>query len=221
MSSAATGKPEDILRDADIAMYRAKAAGRARYEIFDQEMHRHAVRLLALETDLRRALEREEFVMHYQPIVALDTGTIVGFESLVRWNHPERGLVAPEQFIAIAEETGLIVPLCWVALRQASSQAREWQRQFPGDPPLFICVNFSGKLFMQPGAVEQVMAILDETGLPPQSLWLEVTENVVLDHGEEVTFSITEGIAFGFIAYIDNGKVIADVYDSSFDNITH
>jgi EAL domain-containing protein (putative c-di-GMP-specific phosphodiesterase class I) len=197
-------KPEDILRDADIAMYRAKAAGRARYEVFDQEMHRHAVRLLALETDLRRALDREDFVMHYQPIVALDSGRIVGFESLVRWNHPERGLVAPEQFIAIAEETGLIVPLCWVALRQACVQTRAWQLAYPSDPPLFICVNFSGKLFMQPGAVEQLMAILAETGLPSESLWLEVTENVVVDHGDEVMAKLRELRSLGVQLSIDD-----------------
>jgi diguanylate cyclase (GGDEF)-like protein len=117
LSTEETRGPEDILRDADIAMYRAKAAGRARYEVFDSEMHRHAVRLLALETELRRAIEREDFVMHYQPIVALATGRIVGFEGLVRWNHPERGLVAPGHFIGLAEETGLIVPLCWFTLR--------------------------------------------------------------------------------------------------------
>jgi diguanylate cyclase (GGDEF)-like protein/PAS domain S-box-containing protein len=204
LSSPSIEKPEDILRDADIAMYRAKAAGRARYEVFDQEMHRHAVRLLALETDLRRALDRDDFVMHYQPIVALDSGRIVGFESLVRWNHPDRGLVAPEQFIAIAEETGLIVPLCWVALRQACLQARAWQLAYPSDPPLFICVNFSGKLFMQPGAVEQLMAILAETGLPPECLWLEVTESVVVDHGDEVMAKLRELRSLGVQLSIDD-----------------
>jgi diguanylate cyclase (GGDEF)-like protein/PAS domain S-box-containing protein len=204
LSSPSMEKPEDILRDADIAMYRAKAAGRARYEVFDQEMHRHAVRLLALETDLRRALDHEDFVMHYQPIVALDSGRIVGFESLVRWNHPERGLVAPEQFIAIAEETGLIVPLCWVALRQACLQTSEWQLAYPSDPPLFICVNFSGKLFMQAGAVEHLMGILAETGLPPECLWLEVTENVVVDHGDEVMAKLRELRSLGVQLSIDD-----------------
>jgi diguanylate cyclase (GGDEF)-like protein/PAS domain S-box-containing protein len=204
LSNPDTKKPEDILRDADIAMYRAKAAGRARYEVFDQEMHRHAVKLLAIETDLRHAIERDEFIMHYQPIVALDTGRIVGFEALVRWNHPRRGVIAPEQFIAIAEETGLIVPLCWLSLRKACEQTRLWQDAFHLDPPLFICVNVSGKLFMQPQAVEQVMVVLEETGLEPRSLWLEVTENVVLDHGEEVTARLLELRDLGVQLSIDD-----------------
>jgi diguanylate cyclase (GGDEF)-like protein/PAS domain S-box-containing protein len=204
LSHPDTEKPEDILRDADIAMYRAKAAGRARYEVFDQEMHRHAVKLLSLENDLRRAIERDEFVMNYQPIVALDTGQIVGFEGLVRWNHPRRGLVVPEQFIAIAEETGLIVPLCWLSLRKACEQARRWQDLFNLDPPLFICVNVSGKLFMQPQAVEQFMSVLAETGLEPRSLWLEVTENVVVDHDEEVTAKLLELRQLGVQLSIDD-----------------
>jgi diguanylate cyclase (GGDEF)-like protein/PAS domain S-box-containing protein len=204
VSSPATEKPEDILRDADIAMYRAKAAGRARYEVFDQEMHRHAVRFLAVETELRHALDNDDLVMHYQPIVSLFSGRIVGFESLVRWNHPTRGMIAPEQFIAIAEETGLIVPLCWMSLRKAACQARQWQKDFPLDPPLFICVNISGKLFMQPGAVQQFMAVLAETSLPAESLWLEVTENVVLDHGEEVTAKLLELRQLGVQLSIDD-----------------
>ena len=204
LSSEQTRGPEDILRDADIAMYRAKAAGRNRYEIFDQEMHRHAVRLLALETELRRAIECEDFVMHYQPIVALDTGLIVGFEGLVRWNHPERGLVAPGQFIGLAEETGLIVPLCWFTLRECCGQARRWQMMFPKNPPLFISVNVSGKLFLQPDAVERLVAILERTGLPPESLRLEVTENVVVDHGDEVMNKLSKLRALGVELSIDD-----------------
>ncbi len=204
LSSEQTRGPEDILRDADIAMYRAKAAGRNRYEIFDQEMHRHAVRLLALETELRRAIECDDFVMHYQPIVALDTGSIAGFEGLVRWNHPERGLIAPGQFIGLAEETGLIVPLCWFTLRECCGQARRWQQMFPKNPPLFISVNVSGKLFMQPDAVERLVAILEQTGLPPESLRLEVTENVVVDHGDEVMTKLTKLRALGVELSIDD-----------------
>jgi diguanylate cyclase (GGDEF)-like protein/PAS domain S-box-containing protein len=204
LSSDETRGPEDILRDADIAMYRAKAAGRARYEVFDSEMHRHAVRLLALETELRRAIEREDFVMHYQPIVALDTGRIVGFEGLVRWNHPERGLVAPGHFIGLAEETGLIVPLCWYTLRECCRQASRWQLMFPEDPPLFISVNVSGKLFMQPDAVERLVAILEDSRLPPGSLRLEVTENVVVDHGDEVMAKLTRLRSLGVELSIDD-----------------
>ena len=204
LSTTETRGPEDILRDADIAMYRAKAAGRARYEIFDSEMHRHAVRLLALETELRRAIEREDFVMHYQPIVALDRGRIVGFEGLIRWNHPERGLVAPGHFIPLAEETGLIVPLCWYTLRECCGQARRWQLMFPQEPPLFMSVNVSGKLFMQPDAVEQIVKILTDSGLAPESLRLEVTENVVVDHGDEVMAKLGKLRALGVQLSIDD-----------------
>ncbi len=204
VSSDQTRGPEDILRDADIAMYRAKAAGRNRYEVFDQEMHRHAVRLLALETELRRAIEAEDFVMHYQPIVALDTGRIVGFEGLVRWNHSERGLIAPGQFIGLAEETGLIVPLCWYTLRECCKQAQTWQQEFPQTPPLFMSVNVSGKLFMQPDVVDQLMGVLETSRLNPESLRLEVTENVVVDHGHEVMTKLTQLRSMGVQLSIDD-----------------
>ncbi len=183
-SSTAYKHPEEILRDADTAMYRAKAAGRGCYQVFDQTMHRSVVALLKLETELRRAVELKQFVMHYQPIVSLESGSIVGFEGLVRWNHPDRGLVNPERFIAVAEETGLIVPLGWWVLRQACWHAREWQQLMPAQPPLYVSVNVSGKVIMQPDMFERVTRILDETGLPPTSLRLEITENVIMDHGD-------------------------------------
>jgi diguanylate cyclase (GGDEF)-like protein/PAS domain S-box-containing protein len=204
VSSEETRGPEDILRDADIAMYRAKAAGRNRYEVFDQEMHKHAVRLLSLETELRRAIEAEDFVMHYQPIVALDSGSIVGFEGLVRWNHPDRGLIAPGQFIGLAEETGLIVPLCWLTLRECCRQAWRWQQMFPRNPPLFMSVNVSGKLFMQPDAVERLVEILSRSGLAPECLRLEVTENVVVDHGDEVMAKLSKLRSLGIQLSIDD-----------------
>jgi diguanylate cyclase (GGDEF)-like protein/PAS domain S-box-containing protein len=183
-SSPAYKHPEEILRDADTAMYRAKAAGRGCYQVFDQTMHRSVVALLKLETELRRAVELRQFVMHYQPIVALESGRIVGFEGLVRWKHPDRGLVNPERFIAVAEETGLIVPLGWWVLRQACWHAREWQQLLPSEPPLYVSVNVSGKVVMQPDMFERVTKILEETGLPPTSLRLEITENVIMDHGD-------------------------------------
>jgi diguanylate cyclase (GGDEF)-like protein len=177
---------DGLLRNADLAMYRAKAAGRGRYEVFDVELHRAAVQLLKLETELRRAVAAGDFVMHYQPIVTLDSGAIVGFEALTRWLHSERGLLPPAHFIALAEETGLIVPLGWLVLERACAQARDWQQRFPANPPYFMSVNVSGKLFAQEGAVEQVLAILERSGLAPESLRLEVTESVVLEHGVEV-----------------------------------
>jgi diguanylate cyclase (GGDEF)-like protein/PAS domain S-box-containing protein len=181
-----TADAEGLLRDADLAMYRAKAAGRGCYEVFDLELHRAAVALLKLETELRRAVAAGDFVMHYQPIVALRTGRIMGFEALARWMHPRRGLVLPAHFIAVAEETSLVVPLGWLVLERACGQAREWQERFPQDPPLFMSVNVSGKLFAQDGAVDHLLRILENSRLAPESLRLEVTESVVLDHGEAV-----------------------------------
>jgi diguanylate cyclase (GGDEF)-like protein/PAS domain S-box-containing protein len=184
LSSPGDKRPEEILRDADTAMHRAKAAGRGSYQLFDQAMHRNAVALLKLETELRHAVELKQFVMHYQPVVSLKNGRIVGFEGLVRWKHPERGLVNPERFIAVAEETGLIVPLGWWVMRQACRHAREWQQLLPSQPPVHVSVNVSGKVVMQPDMFDRVTAILEGTALPPTSLRLEVTENVIMDHGD-------------------------------------
>ena len=195
---------EGMLRDADLAMYRAKAAGRGRYEVFDLELHRAAVRLLKVEIDLRRAVAAHDFVMHYQPIVALDSGRIVGFEALTRWQHPERGLVPPAAFIGVAEETGLIAPLGWFVLESACRQGREWQLRYPVEPPFFMSVNVSGKVFAQPNAVEQLLAVLERTQLPAESLRLEVTESVVLDHGEDVMRRLLELRAFGVQLSIDD-----------------
>ncbi|HEV8632433.1 MAG TPA: EAL domain-containing protein [Thermoanaerobaculia bacterium] len=204
LSGEAAPDPESMLRDADLAMYRAKDAGRGRYEVFDLELHRAALRLLKLETELRRAVAAGDFVMHYQPIIALDGGKIVGFEALVRWQHAERGLIPPARFIAVAEETGLIAPLGWFVLDQACAQAATWQRKFPAEPPLFMSVNVSGKLFKQATAVDQVLGILGRSQLPPESLRLEVTENVVLEHGETVMQRLLELRALGVQLSIDD-----------------
>jgi diguanylate cyclase (GGDEF)-like protein/PAS domain S-box-containing protein len=204
LSADGATSADGMLRDADIAMYRAKGAGRARYEIFDRKMHRAAVRLLSMETELRRAVDQGDFVMHYQPIVSLDDGRIVGFEALVRWNHPERGLVAPTAFIAIAEETGLIVPLGWWVLEHACRQARQWQLAFPSEPPLFMSVNVSGKLFTQADAVDGVVRILEASQLEPESLRLEVTESVVMEHTEQAMRKLLELRAFGVQLSIDD-----------------
>jgi diguanylate cyclase (GGDEF)-like protein/PAS domain S-box-containing protein len=206
IAHSATGylNPEEILRDADIAMYRAKAGGKARYEIFDRDMHQSAVALLKLETELRQAVQREEFLMHFQPIVSLSHGRIVGFEGLVRWQHPERGLVSPSQFIAVAEETGLIVPMGWWVLRESCRQTREWQLRFPSDPPLWVSVNMSGKLFMKKKMVDRLCGILEETGLQPPSLRIEVTENVVMDHADVAIRNLMELRALGVQLSIDD-----------------
>jgi len=168
-------------------------------------MHQSAVALLKLETELRRSVHRGDFLMNYQPIVSLgNISRIVGFEALVRWKHPERGIVTPANFIAIAEETGLIVPLGWWVLREACQQTRRWQEQFPGDPPLWISVNMSGKLFMKSNMVDELLGILEETGLEPRDLRLEVTENVVMDHADLAIRNLMELRALGIQLSIDD-----------------
>jgi predicted signal transduction protein with EAL and GGDEF domain len=194
----------EMLRDADIAMYRAKAAGKARYEIFDRQMHASAVALLRLETELRRAVERREFEMHYQPIVALDHGALVGFEALVRWRHPSGVLKRPQGFLAVAEETGLIVPIGWWALDQACRQTALWQRVYPDTAGLTISVNVSGKLFLQDDVVDHLRQLLDGAGLEPGCLRLEITESVVLDHGDEVLAKLADIRALGVQLHVDD-----------------
>ncbi|MDC0833043.1 diguanylate phosphodiesterase [Leptolyngbya valderiana BDU 20041] len=180
LGTAAYERSEHVLRDADAAMYCAKDLGKGRYRVFDTGMHVRAVNFLQLETDLRRALEREEFRVHYQPIVDLRSGKIAGFEALVRWLHPERGLVSPVRFIPAAEETGLIVPIgAWV-LRQACSQLHEWHQQFPHARHLTIAVNISVKQFAQTDLLEQIDLILEETKLNGKFLKLEITESTIV-----------------------------------------
>jgi diguanylate cyclase (GGDEF)-like protein/PAS domain S-box-containing protein len=184
LSSNEHNGPEDLLRDADIAMYRAKAQGNGHHEVFDKMMHARAVSRLQLENDLRRAIERQEFVIHYQPIIRLDTGRLSGFEALIRWQHPERGLIPPAEFIPIAEETEMIIPIGQWVLREACRQTRQWQAQFLGGEPLTISVNLSGKQFMQADLVEYIKHTLRETELEPSCLRLEITESVVMDRFE-------------------------------------
>ena len=185
-------RAEDLLRDADMAMYRAKARGKARHEVFDAEMHTRAVTLLQLETDLRWAIEREEFRLHYQPIVTLESGQIVGFEALIRWQHPERGLVAPAEFIPIAEETGWIVPIGHWVLQEACAQLAAWQAEFPAQTSLSMSVNLSGKQFSQPDLIEIIKNIIRETGIAPGTLKLEITESAIMEDAQTVTSRLIE-----------------------------
>ena len=180
LSNPSYEQAEDILRDADTAMYRAKSMGKARYEIFDADMRASVVARLQLETDLRRALEHGEFHNVYQPIVSLAAGQIVGFEALLRWQHPTRGYLGPEEFITVAEETGLIRDLGWWNLREACRQMTEWRANYGAYSQLTMSVNLSPKQFLQANLVEDIRSLLRELNLPPQALRLELTESTVM-----------------------------------------
>jgi diguanylate cyclase (GGDEF)-like protein/PAS domain S-box-containing protein len=180
LSNSAYEQPEEILRDADTAMYRAKSLGKSRYEVFDADMRASVMARLQLETDLRRALERGEFRNFYQPIVALVSGEIAGFEALLRWQHPTRGLLTPNEFIPVAEETGLIRDLGWWNLREACRQISEWRASASAHRHLTISVNLSAKQFLQPKLVEDIGKLMRELALPPEALKLEITESTVM-----------------------------------------
>jgi len=195
--------PENVLRDADTAMYRAKEGGKARFEMFDGTMHSHAVALLKLENDLRRAIERNEFQVYYQPIICLETDQLFGFEALVRWNHPERGLVSPDTFIPVAEETGLIVDIGQLVLHESCRQMHEWHLSSPGKP-LTISVNLSAKQFAQPDLIGQVKKTLEETGLAAEFVKLEITESVVMKNAEIATAMLMQLCALGVHLSIDD-----------------
>jgi diguanylate cyclase (GGDEF)-like protein/PAS domain S-box-containing protein len=197
-------RPEDCLRDADTAMYRAKRLGTARHEIFDRTMHDDAVALLRLETDLRRAVERKEFRVHYQPIVLLATGRISGFEALLRWQHPERGLLSPVDFLTVAEETGLIIPIGQWLLGEACRQTRAWQEQFDAFPPLAISVNLSSRQFLQPDLLDRVGEALLGADLDAGSIKLEITESVVMENAEEAVAMIGQLRDMGIGIFVDD-----------------
>ena len=180
LSNSAYENPDDMLRDADTAMYRAKSLGKARYEVFDADMRASLVARLQVETDLRHALEREEFRNFYQPIVALDSGRIVGFEALLRWQHPTRGLIGPDEFIHVAEETGLIRELGWWNLREACRQLSEWKANSENYLNFTMNVNLSAKQFLQPNLVEEISDLIRELDFSPETLKLEITESTVM-----------------------------------------
>lgn len=195
---------EDVLRDADTAMYQAKSLGRARYEVFDQGMHAKAPDSAEIETDLWRALERNELTLDYQPIVSLKTGKIAGFEALLRWMHPSRGVVSPLEFISVAEETGLIIPIGQWVLNQACRQTREWQKRYPQKPPLQVSVNLSPKQFMQRDLIDQISLALDSGGLSPASLKVEITEGMVMQNVESTMQMLGQLQALGIAISLDD-----------------
>ena len=197
-------RPEELLRDADAAMYHAKASGKARHEVFDLSMHTRAVALLQLENDLRRALERQEFQLYYQPIICLTSGTISGFEALLRWHHPPRGVVSPADFMSVAEETKLIIPIGWWMMRSACLQMQQWHEQFPEHPNLTVSVNLSNQQFKQPDLIEHIREILQQTQLNPRSLKLEITEGVIMENAESSVAVLGELKSLEVQLYIDD-----------------
>jgi diguanylate cyclase (GGDEF)-like protein/PAS domain S-box-containing protein len=183
ISTSGYARPEDVLRDADIAMYRAKERGKARHEVFDAAMHERAVELLTFETDLRRAIERGELRVHYQPIVSLRTGDVHGVEALVRWQRGEQ-LVGADEIVSMAEETGMILPIGDWVLREALRQLRDWDQRGIGGGSLTVHVNLSARQLLQPDVIERVRAALDDSGVAPKRLHLEVTESVLIDSAD-------------------------------------
>ncbi|MDF5738541.1 MULTISPECIES: GGDEF domain-containing response regulator [unclassified Nostoc] len=229
LSNASYNQPEELLRDADIAMYYAKLLGKGCHKIFDSSMYTQVTKLLELEMDLRRAIERQEFQIHYQPIILLETYKIIGFEALLRWQHPEQGLVFPDSFIPLAEETGLIIPIGYWVLREACRQMHTWQIQFPADPPLTISVNLSTKQFSQPGLIEQINQIIQETDVEASNLKLEITESVLMENTQSATFMLLQlqemniqlhlddfGIGYSSLSYLHRFPSNALKIDRSF-----
>jgi EAL domain-containing protein (putative c-di-GMP-specific phosphodiesterase class I) len=193
-----------MLRDADTAMYRAKSLGKGRCEVFDADMRASIVARLQVETDLRHALERGEFRNFYQPIVALESGRIVGFEALLRWQHPTRGLIGPDQFIIVAEETGLIRELGWWNLREACRQLSEWKKHSDNYLNFTMNVNLSAKQFLQPNLVEEIKRLINDLEFAPETLKLEITESTVMIDPASTAKMLQEIKSLGILLAIDD-----------------
>jgi len=202
-SSLGYSHPEEMIRDADIAMYQAKAQGRARHIVFDKGMHVLAVTQLEIETDLRNAIEEEEFLLYYQPVMNADNEKISGFEALIRWQHPRRGFVPPGDFIAIAEETKLIIPIGRWVIREACKQARIWQRAFPKQE-LNVSVNIAPQQFTDPNLIDDIRNALAETKLPGQRLKVEITESAIMENPHEVTHRLNQIREMGVQLHVDD-----------------
>jgi len=196
--------PDDMIRDADTAMYRAKAEGRARYMLFDQKMHEDVVGRLTLENDLRQSIARNQLVLHYQPIVALSDGVPVGFEALVRWQHPQRGLVSPLEFISLAEEIGFIVPLGYWVLTEACRQLADWRKRRPEFADVGISVNLSRKQLTAPDLLVRIRDTLAQTGLEPSALKLEITESAVMENYTQAVEILGQVRAMGIELHMDD-----------------
>ena len=196
--------PEDILRDADIAMYQAKRQGRGRYEIFDPEMLSHVMTHLELESDLRKALDNGEFIIYYQPILAMEMSRIIGFEALLRWMHPSRGLIQPADFIPTAEEIGLMIPIGYWVLDEACRQLRIWQDKYPADPPLSMNVNLSTKQCSDPELIHRIIDILKKHELEASCLKLELTESLIVEDTDFIASILQNLRELGIQVQIDD-----------------
>jgi diguanylate cyclase (GGDEF)-like protein/PAS domain S-box-containing protein len=229
LSQTGYDRAEDMLRDASLSMYRAKSGGRARIDVFDANLRRQAMAAMRMEADLRAALEQGQLCLHYQPIVLLESGAIAGFEALMRWNHPDRGLVPPAEFIPLAEETGLIAPMGRWALSEAVRQLALWQARFPRPVPLFMSVNVSTRQFRDDDLVGAVRDLLDAVPIPPSSLKLELTESLLMQDPDEcrmlmqsirdmdVRLSIDDfGTGYSSLAYLHKLPVDVLKIDRSF-----
>lgn len=219
---------EELLQEADTAMYRAKSQGKGNYQLFERQMHSSAFWRLQLEQDMQRALKRQEFLVYYQPIMDLETSEVAGFEALVRWRHPERGLVSPAEFIPCAEETGLVVPLGMEVLRMACEQLQIWRQQFPD---LIMSVNLSVRQFAHPTLLEDITQVLEATQLDPRYLKLEITESAIMESPEtaialtkelrsrHIQLSIDDfGTGYSSLSYLSQFPVDSLKIDRSFVN---
>ena len=204
VSASGPSSGSDVVRDADTAMYRAKASGGNRYAVFDATMHRNAVERLQRETALRRAIERNQFAVYYQPIVRLRDSRLTGFEALVRWNHPEQGCLSPATFIQVAEDTGLITHIDQFVLRAACEAARDWHSRVPDAAPLTVSVNISARSFAQPDLVQQVTQTLRDTGLKAHCLHLEITESAAMADAERARAVLADLKALGVRLSLDD-----------------
>lgn len=223
--------PEDILRDADIAMYRAKARGKACFEIFDEQMRESIISRLALEVELHRAVDENQFVIHYQPILATSSQTLVGFEALVRWQHPVRGLLPPGEFIHVAEETGLIIAIDRMVLTEACRQLKTWRDNIPSLPNIKISVNLSGKQITRPDLVEFILKTINQVGIPAGSLNIEITESTIMENHARTIETLTAiqksgvqiqvddfGVGYSSLSYLSRFPMNSLKIDQSFVN---